>query len=165
MDTNKHSPLSSNLVVTANISLELLDEDGNVLDAQYGHNRVINDGLEWFFQRAFSGISSELDLGGDIALDQYAILLGTGMADQFYIPGPTDNALRQDAAGLVVIGGLSASYDSALQQISFVGQLPITAAGEVGFIREMSLGVIEVGRAQVVNTVSYRLIKYLFQST
>ena len=158
MDTNKHSPLPSNMALTANISMELLDEDGNVLDAQYGHNLVINDGLSWFFQRAFFGITTDLTLGGVKELSEYAIILGTGLGGNVYIPSPADRVLRQDASDLVVITGLSASYDSTIQQISFGGQLAITAAGEVGFIKEMSLGVIEAGGAQEVDGTNYRLL-------
>ena len=158
MDTNKHSPLPSNMVLTANISMELLDEDGNILDAQYGHNRVVNTGLTWFFQRAFHGITGDFTIGGTIDLNEYAIILGAGLGGQFYIPAPADNVLKQTAADLVVVDGLSASYDPALQQIALVGQLAITAAGDVKFIKEMALGVIEGGGSQMAGGNQYRLI-------
>ena len=174
MDTNKHSPLPSNLVLTANISMELLDKDGNVLDAQYGHNRVINDGLEWFIKRAFSGMTDGgsdaagdtifTSPGGVMDIDEYAIILGTGSNGDFYIPATTERVLRQQADGLVVIkredasNMLSASYDEALQQISFVGQLELTAAGQVRFIKEMALGVVEVDGQQLIDGTNYRLI-------
>lgn len=158
MDTNKHSPRPSNMALTANISMELLDKDGNVLDAQYGHNLVINDGLQWFFKRAFDGIAGAPSLGGSLATSAYAIILGTGLGENFYIPAPADRVLRQAAAELLVITSLDASYDSTLQQISFVGQLEITMAGDVKFIKEMSLGVMEGAGAQEAGGTNYRLL-------
>ena len=140
MDTTKNiartSPVT-NVLLVANISLELLDDDGNVLECQSGHNIVVDDGIQWMTERVWGGLSGIAAPGG-VAEGDFAILLGTGLTDNsVFIPARGDSALK----GSTTIE-MPVNVPAALPpnfQMTFSGEID---AVDVNFhVREMGLRV------------------------
>ena len=157
MDTTKDiariSPIT-NVLLVANISLELLDDDGNVLECQSGHNIVVDDGIEWMTFGVWAGLSG-IPASAALAETQFAILLGTGLTDNsVFIPVRGDSALK---------GSTSAKMDVTVPaalppnfQMTFSG---VVDAVDIDFhVREMGLGVVEAGGVQVTDSVNYRML-------
>lgn len=158
--------MSQNLAIVSNFSLELLDPSGRVLHKDEGHNIVVNDGLEWMTHRVWGGLSG-LDQPAALAIGGFAIILGNGQGgNTVYIPAATDRILKGTSLAKMrddgdAATGLSLTVPNTIPeslQMTFTGT--IDASG-VGFhVREMGLGVSEVGGQQITASPAqnYRML-------
>ena len=156
--------MPQNFEIVANILLETLDENGNVLDSQEGHNLVVNDGIDWMTRRIWGGLSG---LPDPVSLNvaNFAIILGNGDGAT-YIPRGDNRALKMGTIAkmhtdadpnldLSVPNSLPVDWDLNL---TFTGMI---AASDVQFhVREMGLGIAEAGGQQVTvgMPTNYRML-------